>query len=444
MTTNALNIIPMKTDSCPTMDRKAANLKRTVSWGNHKFGDIILYDFNRNGTADHTGIVVGKSGSVIYAVEGNTGSGSNTNGGQVQLRSRQKKTVKRFVRPKYTKDVTPAMVVYTALGQVGVKESPKNSNKVKYNQWFYNKNISAYWCMTFVCWNYAHVETIPKVEKPAGKYSATIPTGVRCGSKGNNVKQLQKFLNWYHPAWKLAVDGDFGPKTMRAIMVYQNTEGLTIDGDFGSKSAGRAKTYKGATTTAKKATTAAKKTTNTTTKKAAGKKGGADIPYSKFKPGDIAICYDSKGKFHHIVLITDKNRYIDCTNTSSKHIAERDYSVLTKKYHVTRAFRHTDPAKAAAAVAWARAIAKGKKYTYKKWKNGDKKTKLCPVCNPKLKGKYKGWNCIGYVTAAYYHGAKVKTIKCSCSGLGTDGFFTDVTLASWKKRNGNDWTMITN
>ena len=68
MTTNALNIIPIKTDSCPTMDNKAAKLTRTVSWGNHKFGDIILYDFNRNGTADHTGIVVGKSGSVIYAV----------------------------------------------------------------------------------------------------------------------------------------------------------------------------------------------------------------------------------------------------------------------------------------------------------------------------------------------------------------------------------------
>ena len=171
---------------------------------------------------------------------------------------------------------------------------------------------------------------------------------------------------------------------------------------------------------------------------------GADIPYSKIKTGDILICYDSKGKFHHVVLATGNNKYIDCTNTSKNHIAERKYSVIIKKYHVTRAFRPTDPKKAAADVAWAKKIAKNGGYTYKHWQNNDKKTKLCPICHPNLKGKYKGWNCIGFVTAAYYHGAGMKNLTCSCSGLGTDGFFTKVTLASWKKRNGNDWTIVTN
>ena len=243
---NALNIIPTKTDSCPTMDRVAAKNKRTVTWGNHKFGDIILYDFNKNGTADHTGIVLAKSGSVIYAIEGNTGSGSNTNGGQVQIRKRTKSTVKRFVRPKYNNEVTAAMVVYTALGEVGTVESPKNSNKVKYNRWFYGKNTSAFWCMTFVCWNFGNVQSIPKVTKPTGKYTATIGTA-RAGSNGEGVKQVQRFLNWYGN-FKLAVDGDCGPKTMRAIMVYQNTEGLAVDADFGAKSLARANTYKGTTT----------------------------------------------------------------------------------------------------------------------------------------------------------------------------------------------------
>ena len=240
---NAINIIPIKTDSCPTMDRVASKNKRTVSWGNHKMGDIILYDFNKNGTADHTGIVLAKSGSVIYAIEGNTGSGNNTNGGQVQIRTRTKSPVKRFVRPKYTSSVTPAMVVYTALGEVGTVESPKNSNKVKYNRWFYGKNISAFWCMTFVCWNFGNVQSIPKVSKPTGKYTATIGTA-KAGSKGEGVKQVQRFLNWYGN-FKLAVDGECGPKTMRAIMVYQNTEGLEVDANFGTKSKARANTYKG-------------------------------------------------------------------------------------------------------------------------------------------------------------------------------------------------------
>lgn len=247
MSTNALNIIPVKTDGCPTMYSQAAKKKMTVSWGNHKFGDIILFDFNRNKTADHIGIVIDKPGSIVRTIEGNTGSGSNTNGGQVQIRSRAKSTTKCFVRPKYNKNVTPAMIVYTALGQVGVKESPKNSNKVKYNQWFYGKNISAYWCATFVCWLFAHAEDIPKATKPTSKYTGTMPTeSVKYGCKnGAKVKNLQNFLNWYLKSLKIKLDpdGECGPKTMRAIMVYQNTEGLEVDANFGPKSIARVKTY---------------------------------------------------------------------------------------------------------------------------------------------------------------------------------------------------------
>lgn len=99
-------------------------------------------------------------------------------------------------------------------------------------------------------------------------------------------------------------------------------------------------------------------------------------------------------------------------------------------------------AKALKAVAWARKIAKGGQYTYKKWNSKDKKTKQCPICH-NLKGKYKGWNCIGFVSAAYHHGAGLP-ITCSCSGIGTDSFFTKVTLNSWTKRNGKGWQMITN
>lgn len=99
--------------------------------------------------------------------------------------------------------------------------------------------------------------------------------------------------------------------------------------------------------------------------------------------------------------------------------------------------------KAQKAVAWGRSIIKGGGYKYKKWNNKDKKTKQCPICH-KLTGKYKGWNCIGFVSACFFHGAGVKSVTCSCSGIGTDSFFTKVTEASWKKRNGNSWKMITN
>lgn len=50
-------------------------------------------------------------------------------------------------------------IIQIAKAEIGVKESPPNSNKVKYNDWFYNKtNYSklAAWCGTFVSWVYHH------------------------------------------------------------------------------------------------------------------------------------------------------------------------------------------------------------------------------------------------------------------------------------------------
>ena len=254
MTINAINIIPTKTDSCPTMGDAAIRKKMTVPWAKRKKGDIVLFDFNRNGTSDHIGVIVGlnKNGS-IDTIEGNTGK-DNTNGGQVQKRTRYKSQVNYIVRPKYTKTITPAMLLATANSQVGIKESPKNSNKVKYNVWFYGSNRSAYWCCTFVCWLFAHL--FEPVKKPTGKYSGTIPTGtLKKGSKGSKVKQLQKFLNWYHSSWKLTTDGNYGSKTANAVIIYQLTEGLNADGVYGPKTYARAKTYKAAAKPTKKPVT---------------------------------------------------------------------------------------------------------------------------------------------------------------------------------------------
>lgn len=49
-------------------------------------------------------------------------------------------------------------VLNAALSQLGTKESPPESNRVKYNTWYYGKEVSgaAYpWCMAFVQWCYA-------------------------------------------------------------------------------------------------------------------------------------------------------------------------------------------------------------------------------------------------------------------------------------------------
>lgn len=46
-------------------------------------------------------------------------------------------------------------VVAVAAGEVGMTEYPPNSNKVKYNTWFYGREVSGAsypWCCAFVCW----------------------------------------------------------------------------------------------------------------------------------------------------------------------------------------------------------------------------------------------------------------------------------------------------
>lgn len=50
-------------------------------------------------------------------------------------------------------------IIDIASAEIGVKEYPENSNKVKYNTWIWNKEVSgaAYpWCGAFVSWCYAH------------------------------------------------------------------------------------------------------------------------------------------------------------------------------------------------------------------------------------------------------------------------------------------------
>ncbi|WP_352416395.1 CHAP domain-containing protein [Oscillibacter ruminantium] len=59
-----------------------------------------------------------------------------------------------------------------ARAQLGVKEYPANSNKVKYNTWYYGREVSgaAYpWCMVFVQWCCAQVG----VELPTRTASCT-------------------------------------------------------------------------------------------------------------------------------------------------------------------------------------------------------------------------------------------------------------------------------
>lgn len=85
----------------------------------------------------------------------------------------------------------------------------------------------------------------PTPSKPKkGTYTGTIPTPtVKKGTKGDKVKALQRFLNWYG-GYGLAVDGISGKNTVNAIKKFQKAEGIKADGIYGTNSQAKAKAYK--------------------------------------------------------------------------------------------------------------------------------------------------------------------------------------------------------
>lgn len=81
--------------------------------------------------------------------------------------------------------------------------------------------------------------SVPEPSKPVVKkqgYTGKMPTvTLKKGSKGKQVKYLQKFLNWYNPKNKLSIDGVFGKYTLAAVKDFQKKQNLVVDGIVGIK-----------------------------------------------------------------------------------------------------------------------------------------------------------------------------------------------------------------
>ena len=95
------DLLPALTASCGALMR-AAQAKGCWVTGGYQPGDVVIYDFPGNNVkTDHCGIVEQLSGGGIMAIEGNTGSGNDADGGQVQRRVRSNKVILGAFRPAY-------------------------------------------------------------------------------------------------------------------------------------------------------------------------------------------------------------------------------------------------------------------------------------------------------------------------------------------------------
>ncbi|MBQ3968959.1 MAG: CHAP domain-containing protein, partial [Clostridia bacterium] len=99
-----------KTAYCPTVLNWGRNNGLTVSKANGQYGDIVLFDWNGDGIADHIGLIIAKNADGSYTtVEGNTANSNYSNGGYVLRMTRYQYQIIGIVRPKYdgTTSTTP-------------------------------------------------------------------------------------------------------------------------------------------------------------------------------------------------------------------------------------------------------------------------------------------------------------------------------------------------
>lgn len=83
-----------KTASCSVIDYWGRTSGLVVT--DPKPGDIVLFDWGKDGTPDHFGFVIGVDASgKIQTVEGNVGDA-------VKQMTRDRSQILRFIRPKYT------------------------------------------------------------------------------------------------------------------------------------------------------------------------------------------------------------------------------------------------------------------------------------------------------------------------------------------------------
>ena len=187
---------------CPTAVGYFKNMKRWYK--SPKVGDFIFF-YNSAKDYGHVGLVYKVDSNKVYTIEGNTSpqTGVVANGGGV-YKKKYDLTYYRIAgygRPNYDIKIENA--------------EPAPAKPIKKG----------------------YTGTFPKV-----------PPILQKGSKGAQVKNLQKFLNWYNGDGNLDVDGDFGKLTEKTVKAFQKSvfpdDKKEWDGKVGEKTIAKMKSVK--------------------------------------------------------------------------------------------------------------------------------------------------------------------------------------------------------
>lgn len=193
----------------------AANyFKNKGQWktSNPKVGDVIF--FKNSTRICHVGLVVKVTSSYVYTIEGNTSgdAGVVANGGMVYG---NKKYALNYSRIAGYGSVAYDAESTTISSTTSTKTTTTASTKKTYSGTFPTLPDRGYY-------------KLGDGYKTLTNYTT-------------QIKRVQKLLNWIMDA-SIAVDGDYGEKSVELCKKFQKKYGLTVDGEFGSASLKKAKT----------------------------------------------------------------------------------------------------------------------------------------------------------------------------------------------------------
>lgn len=213
-------------------------------------GDIVLFDWDGDGSADHTGIFLEwiVQGKTFKTWEGNTAIGNDSDGGQVMMRTRNVAVVKAFVNPGVFDDKIDNGITEFKNGDSGAEVA--RIQKMLYDldfdvkvdgtfgagterivKRFQKQNGLAETGVVDLITEGALEAQLNKPKSPDDK--TTTGAFLSRGNTGAMVLALQKALNKNGANPAVTLDGVFGNETFNALKIFQKKKGLQVDGVAG-------------------------------------------------------------------------------------------------------------------------------------------------------------------------------------------------------------------
>jgi len=218
-------------------------------------GDIVLFDWNGDGTCDHTGIFIRwvEEGKTFECWEGNTSINNDSDGGEVMSRTRRKSVVKAFVNTGLFDDATATSPKAMRRGDSGTEVA--RIQKILYDLGYkmvvdgdFGPGTEAAVKKFQADHGLAESGTVGVITEGAMEAEKSRPkvkdskltTGVylRKGDAGAAVVVLQKALN-RKGSNRIVEDGVFGADTVVALKAFQKSHKLIVDGIAGPETCKR-------------------------------------------------------------------------------------------------------------------------------------------------------------------------------------------------------------